>query len=190
MPQDDEVDEFSPDDEGALTPDDLDITDDERVAEIEEGRYVISSSGERPQVPDEGEDEGDTSDESGFVTVTDEAIYEWLRNNVESAEARYGFDVTAKFGDSVRRQELFSNDVVTTFENLLVWYSQHVGKDTPVEEALGILLMESTVPVRYPASTIQDLVSSHGLEPDDSIQELLDAVAQSGVRFPPDDQSE
>lgn len=188
MPQDDEEGDFSPDEEGALTPDDLDITDDERVAEIEEGRYVISSSGERPQVPEELDEEAG-SDKSGFDTLDDEEIYEWLRDNVESAEARYGFDVTAKFGDSVRRQELFSNDVVTTFENLLVWYSQHVGKDTPVEEALGILLMESTVPVRYPASTIQHLVSAHGLEPDDSIQDLVDAIDKTGVRFPPDDES-
>ncbi len=40
---------MSDDDESATTPDDLDFTDDERVAEIDEGRYVVGTSG-RPNV--------------------------------------------------------------------------------------------------------------------------------------------
>lgn len=183
MPQDDDA---SPDNDEVLTPEELDITEDERVAEIEEGRYVISSTGDKPQVPEDATEAvsrsvADSSD------IPDDVIYEWLRDNVRNADARYGFDVTAKFGDAVRRQELFSNDVVTTFENLLVWYSQHVGEDTSVEEALGILLVESTVPVRYPASTIHALVRTYGLEPQDTIQELLDSIDESGVLFPPED---
>lgn len=184
MPSDDDP----TDGEEVLTPDDLDIADDERVAEIEDGRYVISSTGDRPSVPEEIKDGDQTPDSPDATTKhADEEIYAALRESVRAADARYGFDVTAKFGESVKRQELFSNDVVTTFENLLVWYSQHVGDDTPVEEALGILLVESTVPVRYPAGTVQSLVSAYDLEPDDSIEDLFKAVGDRGIRFPPED---
>jgi hypothetical protein len=71
-----------------------------------------------------------------------------------------------------------SNDVVTVFESLLLWYAQQVDENTPVEEVLGILLMESNVPVRYPPESIHALVKSSGLEPDDSIAELLAAIRE------------
>lgn len=173
--------------EEVLTPEELDITDDDRVAEIEEGRYVISSDASSPSVSDPDTEDDVPADGSPEPTaLTDEAVRGWLCETVGSADARYGFDVTAKFGDSVERQELFSNDVVTTFENLLVWYAQHVGGDTPVEEALGILLMESNVPVRYPAATVHGLVSACGLDRGSSIGDLLDTLDDAdGVRFPP-----
>lgn len=183
MPPDDDA----TDEKEVLTPDELEITDDERVVEIEDGRYVISSTGDRPAVPEDSVESEQGEGEAGSRSDLDEEIYASLRETVAAADARYGFDVTAKFGESVRRQELFSNDVVTTFENLLVWYSQHVGGDTPVEEALGLLLVESTVPVRYPTGTVQSLVSAYDLEPDDSIEDLLVAVGDGGVRFPPED---
>jgi hypothetical protein len=69
-----------------------------------------------------------------------------------------------------------SNDVVTIFESLVLWYAQQVDSDTPVEEILGILLMEANVPVRYPPESLKSLVKSAGLGPEDTIADLLARV--------------
>ena len=77
-------------------------------------------------------------------------------------------------------QELFSDDVLTAFENLLVWYAQHVGGETPVEDVLGILLSESTVPIRLPPNAVEALVEAHELGADDSLGTLLERVRRDG----------
>jgi len=49
---------------------------------------------------------------------------------------------------------------------------------------LGILLMEANVPVRYPAASLQRLVQTTDLSPDDSIAELVEAVGdEDGFRI-------
>jgi hypothetical protein len=95
---------------------------------------------------------------------------------MDESNARYGFDVTAKFDGGVDQQKLVSNDIVTVFESLLLWYARQLDGSTPVEEVLGILLSQSNVPVRYPSSTVQDLVKSTNLGPDDTIADLIEAV--------------
>ncbi|MFC7058102.1 DUF7500 family protein [Halovenus salina] len=75
-----------------------------------------------------------------------------------------------------------SNDVVTIFESLMLWYAQQVDSDTPVEEILGILLTEANVPIRYPPESIHQLVKSSNLSPDDSIADLLEEI-DDGVQF-------
>jgi hypothetical protein len=92
------------------------------------------------------------------------------------SNARYGFDVTAKFDGDVDQQQLASNDIVTVFESFMLWYGRQMDGSTPVEEVLGILLSESNVPVRYPPAVIKQLVRSTQLTPDDSIADLLQAV--------------
>jgi hypothetical protein len=77
-----------------------------------------------------------------------------------------------------------SNDLVTIFESLILWYAQQVDSDTPVEEILGILLMEANVPIRYPPESLKELVKSSGLEPDDTIADLVAAVdEEDGVKL-------
>jgi hypothetical protein len=68
--------------------------------------------------------------------------------------------------------------VVTSFESLLIWYAQHVGGGTPVEDVLGILLAESSVSVRYPVGVLTGLLKRYELDREDSIGQLLDAVAE------------
>lgn len=190
------------DDAGVLEPEELDITDDERVLEIEDGRYIIASDDDSlPTEPptdvgldlDAPSDRGKTLDEDGGGEESDdpdaipsEVLLERMRERVRGANSLYGFDVTAKFEDEVDRRELYSNDVVTTFENLLVWFAQHIGGDTPVEEVIGILLVESNVPVRYPGIALERLVEESGLADDAEIADLLEYASDDrGVRFPP-----
>jgi hypothetical protein len=115
--------------------------------------------------------------------LTQEAVHNWLRQDFEQNGSRYAFDVTATFDGSVSQRRMASNDVVTIFESLMLWYAQQVDSNTPVEEILGILLMESNVPVRYPAESVQQLVKSSNLGPNDSIADLLSAVQDDGVQL-------
>jgi len=189
MPEDAE-DGSTADDGTVLSPDELDISDEENVVEIEEGRYVISPGSREPKVPSglkdppdrsgmEGEDSGDSGAE---LTETD--VHEWIEARLAGADSKYAFDVTASFEGHTSQKALFSNDVVTTFENLVVWYATHAGGDTPVEDVLGILLVESNLSIRFPAESLGRFADSLGLEADDSLDDLFAAAQESGgIRF-------
>jgi hypothetical protein len=114
--------------------------------------------------------------------LTEEDVHRWLRQDFEASNSKYAFDVTATFEGSVSQRKMASNDVVTIFESLMLWYAQQVDSNTPVEEILGILLMESNVPVRYPPESIHKLVKSSNLTPEDSIGDLLSEL-EDGVQF-------
>lgn len=115
--------------------------------------------------------------------LTEEVVHRWLRRSFEGSSSRYAFDVTATFDGQVSQRRMASNDVVTIFESLVLWYAQQVDSDTPVEEILGILLMESNVPIRYPPESIHRLIKSEGLGPDDTIEDLLEAVGDDGLQL-------
>lgn len=114
--------------------------------------------------------------------LTQEQVHQWLKESFEGGNSQYGFDVTATFEGSISQRRMASNDVVTIFESLMLWYAQQVDSDTPVEEILGILLMESNVPIRYPPESIHRLVKSSNLTPEDSIGDLLEEL-DDGVQF-------
>jgi hypothetical protein len=114
--------------------------------------------------------------------LTEQDVHQWLRRDFEQSSSKYAFDVTATFEGTVSQRKMASNDVVTIFESLMLWYAQQVDSNTPVEEILGILLMESNVPVRYPPESIHKLVKSSNLTPDDSIRDLLTEI-EDGVQF-------
>ncbi|WP_267163907.1 DUF7500 family protein [Halovenus salina] len=115
-------------------------------------------------------------------TISQEQVHQWLRESFEDGHTQYGFDVTATFEGSISQRRMASNDVVTIFESLMLWYAQQVDSDTPVEEILGILLTEANVPIRYPPESIHQLVKSSNLSPDDSIADLLEEI-DDGVQF-------
>lgn len=202
-----------PEDGPILSPDELEIADDEHVTQLDEGRFVVS--------PDVREEEvGNTSQQSSQPAnntapeqqpqqesqqpapqpqqpqqaqggqmrqgeeITREEVHQWLRNSFANGGSRYGFDVTAIFDGQVSQRRMASNDVVTIFESLVLWYAQQVDNNTPVEEILGILLMEANVPIRYPPASLKKLVKSTGLGPDDTIADLLAAVDEdNGVEL-------
>jgi hypothetical protein len=171
-------DEPKPEEGKILSPEELDLGDDEHVTQIDEGRFVVSpdvrdnsntNSGGQPPVP-EPEPEPDTP------AFTDGNVHEWLADQMADSNARYGFDVTAKFDGEVDQQRLKSNDIVTVFETLMLWYGRQMDGSTDVQDVLGILLSESNVPVKYPPGSIKTLARSAGLSPDDSIADLIDAI--------------
>jgi hypothetical protein len=197
-----------------LSPEELDISDDERVKELDDGRYVVSSgdpitdagtdssgaieSGtDRPAAELEGETESepeptprpepesdrrsepDPTPEPEPAEISQRDVHEWLSDDLSAANSRYGFDITASFDGSVSQQRMVSNDVVTIFETLVMWYAQQIDRNTPVEEVLGLLLVEANVPVRYPMASLKRTLQAEDLSPDDSIAELLRVVNEN-----------
>jgi len=196
-----------------LSPDELDIAEDEHVAEIDDGRYVVSpnepigdvpgqqndesepagaevkSDGQSPgrgdsRSPGRGDRQSDrrTHPEPDPV-VTETEVRGWLSDQFEATDSRYGFDVTATFDGSIEQRRMVSNDVVTIFENLVLWYAQQIDSTTPVEEVLGILLMEANVPVKYPTASLQHVLESTDLDPEDSIADLASAIEDDGFEI-------
>ncbi|MFB6296477.1 MAG: hypothetical protein ABEH66_06535 [Halobacteriales archaeon] len=108
-----------------------------------------------------------------------------LTERMAETSGAYGFDVTAQFGDQVVQQHLQANDIVTVFDALLLWYAEHLDDDMPAEEAIGLLLAESDIPIEYPADALISLVRTHGLDGDDTIADLVDAACEETVQFPP-----
>ncbi|WP_245154585.1 DUF7500 family protein [Halorussus marinus] len=176
----------------ALSPDELDIEDDDSVVQLDSGRYVVGTDG-RPSVPEQSTDELDpapqeAADRSVDAGPTDSgAVKEWLEDDLQGTSARYGFHVSAKSDDAVSHQQMFSDDVGTVFDSLLRWYAQQLTTDTAVEDVLGILLTESNVRVRYSPSCLQAILRAYDLGPDDSIADLVEAVREDrGMVFPPE----
>lgn len=177
------------DDGSALSPDDLDIEDQENVVQIEQDRYVIGTD-QRPNVPDDAEDAGsdeDVVDPAGSGELGSDMVKEWLEDDLEETSARYGFHLTAKSDGAINHQQLFSEDVGTVFDGLLRWYAEQLTDETAVEDVLGILLTESNVRVRYSPSCLQAILKSYNLGPDDTIADLFEAVQDDrGMVFPPE----
>jgi len=204
-------DDPNDDDGRVLAPEELDISDDEHVAEIDDGRYVVSPNDpidDEPNVASsqpvrERADTADADSEpesrpkqsnspdrppatdsqpTDISELTERDVSQWLESNFEDANSRYGFHVTATFDGRVFQRRMMSNDVVTIFESLILWYAQHIDSETPVEEILGILLTESNVPITYPTESLSEAIKREGLEPDDTIGELLEQV-EDGFRL-------
>ena len=182
-------DEPNPEDGKILSPEELELGDDEHVTQIDEGRYVVSpdvrdeddSYGGQPSMPEPEPEPEAAPDTPEF---TDGNVHEWLADQMAESNARYGFDVTAKFDGEVDQQKLASNDIVTVFESFMLWYGRQMDGSTDVGDVLGILLSESNVPVTYPPGTIKSLAQSSGLSPDDTIADLVEAVErQDGAQF-------
>lgn len=185
-------DEPKPEEGKILSPEELDISDDEHVEQIDEGRYVVSpdvrtdSTPQQPAQPQPAPEPEpqEPPEPAPQPTLDDASVHEWLTDNMAAGSSRYGFDVTAKFDGSVSQQRMVSNDIVTVFESLMLWYARQVDGSTPVEDVLGILLSESNVPVRYPPESLRNLVESSDCSPEDSIADLLSAVdGEDGVQL-------
>ncbi|MDR5672844.1 hypothetical protein RH858_06730 [Halalkaliarchaeum sp. AArc-GB] len=187
----------------AFDPDDLDFSEDKRVEELDEGRYVVSASDDPPNVPPEGlddlDDGNDADDGTGDARnttrnrsrsdprrqeVTAGDVSRWLAASFTNDGFGYGFDATLSTEDDVVRHRMVSNDVTATFDTLVTWFVRNVGEDAPPPEALGILLAAAETPVQYPPGTLLRYVERHDLSPDDPIADLLAvAEAHGGLRI-------
>ena len=198
-----------------LSPEELDISNDERVKEIDDGRYVVSSggpvsnqqsepagelksgqsdspareeykTGPNPAIeqnddptPLEAPPDDEPEPSAPSQSLDARSVHNWLSEDLQAANSEYAFDITANFGGDVSQQRMVSNDVVTTFETLVMWYAQQVDRNTPVEQVLGILLMEANVPVRYPPKAIRRALKSTNLSADDTIADLMREVKEN-----------
>ncbi len=184
MPPDDDPPN-DPDEGPVLSPEDLDITEDDNVTEIDDDRYVISPSGTDPVPTEPTPDPSATPDDPSSADLTEDEVHGWLADKFHRAEAVYGFDVTAKFDSDVHQHTVLTNDVVTNFENLLRWYARHAGGETPVEEVLGLLLVEADTAVQYPPAALEATIAALDLDRTDTIGDLLDRLEDGNFRFPP-----
>lgn len=197
------------DDAGVLSPDELDFEDEEDVAPLGGDRYVIGADdspdveadasdvdaleadagdGEGqldPTTDEEASPAGDAAGETGGRTVTGREVKRWLGAELDELDSDYAYHITARCGGGTAHQQVATDDVGAAFDGLLVWYVRQVAGSTPVDEALGILLGESNVQVRYPTESLAAYLDDHDLDPEDSIEDLLDAVAaEDGLVLP------
>lgn len=208
-PDDDYVDPDVPTDPnaadeggGVLSPEELDISDSEYVESLDdEGRYVVSPGGGPPNVPDStseentgnrGEDRSQRAEPansdagSGHRKPRDtirspESARTLLIDELERSNARYGIDIVARFDGNTARHRAASDDVIATFENLVLWYARHVTDGTPADEVIEILLREASF-VETETPNLAKLLKTHDLDRSDSIADLVAAIRDESGR--------
>lgn len=196
-------------DGSVLEPEDLDITDEEEVEELDESRFVIGAEG-RPHV--ENKDDSLAAFESGRdvsgppskpsqaeqsprneadaesseqMELRGSDVKRWITANLRRTDSQYAYRLAAKTGDDISHQQLASDDIGMAFDGLLMWYAQQVGDGTAVEDTLGILLAESNIRVRFPVVGLIAYLEEQNLSPEDSIGELLSVIRDhDGLVFP------
>lgn len=197
--------------EEVLSPEELDIAADENVATLEAGRFVVGSDGppnedkvekvrsrlagavESTESEDESSDHESSASEgadAGSPTdgqrISGREVKSWIDQQLNASDSQYAYRIAAKSGDHISHQQLSSDDIGMTFDALLMWYAQQVGRGTAVEEVLGILLAESNIRVQYPTRRLLAYLDENDLGPNDSIADLLRSVQDDGgLVFPP-----
>lgn len=187
------------DEEGgpALSPEELDIADSQYVEELDDnGRYVISPGGGPPNVPDSVGDDADSENDraasnraapsrpdpspssggySSEKPASPELARTRLAEELSHSNARYGLDIVAEFEGEIARHRTISDDVISTFEDLVRWYAGHITDGTAPDEVVDILLRESTFETEE-TPNLAKLLENHDLDETDSIQDLVSAI--------------
>ena len=159
-----------------------DETTDPRSARSDQGPGTRSGT----DAEDEPRQNVRRREESESSSLTGSEVKRWLSRELARTDSQYAYRIAAKTEENISHQQLASDDVNMAFDGLLMWYAQHVGGDTAVEEALGILLSRSNIRVRYPVAGFIAYLERHGLGPDDDISELLRTIREEGgFVFPP-----
>ncbi|MFC6719363.1 flagella cluster protein [Natrialbaceae archaeon GCM10025810] len=193
---------------GVLSPEDLDFTDSPYVAEIEDGRYVVSADRSPPNVPgkndslptrsesagrpqarsespsepearfdvDQSPSDAGTPRGGGYGYQSPEEARSVLASELERVDARFAIDIISRFDGRTVRHRTASDDVVGTFDSLILWYAQNVSKNTPTERAASLLLAHSEFTAGLSPSQIRAAASEHGLTKSSTIEELLEAL--------------
>ena len=174
-----------------LSPEELDVSDSEYVEELDDnGRYVVSPGAGPPNVPDSATGDGPdgTPGERPDPSASDrnreperlrspETARTVLADELSRSNARYGLDIVAEFEGDTARHRTVSDDVISTFENLVRWYASHVTDGTPPDEVVDILLRESTFETGE-TPNLAKLLAAHDLDRTDSIEELVAAIRE------------
>lgn len=179
--------------EKVLDASELDITDDERVREIGDDRFVVSTDSGPPSVGDrepeldapdldelEAAEAADATGAADDSVVDAEGARDAITDELEDSERAYAVDATAVIEGESTSVRVEQDDVVGGFDELLEWYVASVGGDTSTAETLGLLLAEADATATYPVSTLSSLATAHGLGPDDTIADLVAACREAG----------
>ncbi|MXV61801.1 flagella cluster protein [Natronorubrum sp. JWXQ-INN-674] len=226
---------------GVLSPEDLDISESPYVAEVSDGRYVVSADHSAPTVPDdadattqsesrqshesgasaesseatasnaasenEGRPEADDESADDETAATDddaeadaasaatapatprsadtdapsvppspELARSVLADELERSNARLAVDIVSQFGDDTIRHRTASDDVVRTFDNLVLWYAQNVARSTPTTRTASLLFAKSEFTPTLASSRVREAAAKHGLDESSTIEELLEAL--------------
>lgn len=131
------------------------------TTQFEQAQPDVQSSDDTEPSDDLGGD-SDTAfqktaaDSAGRQSATDpltgREVKDWLSDELANHGSTYAYHIAAKSDGSITHQQLATDDVSAAFDGLLVWYARQLSEGAPVDEALGILLAESTVQVRYPTA--------------------------------------
>ncbi|AAG19397.1 MULTISPECIES: hypothetical protein [Halobacterium] len=188
------------DDDRVLSPDELAIEEQDEVAAIGEDRYVIGPDGppsapadgaaeggapQREQPPQGDRGGGNTTEQPPEPQITGRDVKEWLAEELDTHDSKYAYHIASKYGDDISHQQLATDDVGAAFDGLLVWYARQLAGSTSIDRALGILLGESSVQVKYPTKRLIAYLEANDLGPDDSIKDLVQTVDdEDGLKFP------
>jgi hypothetical protein len=138
--------------------------------------------------PADTDDDSEDAAEPPAVELTQQTVSQFLAESLTSTETAYGFDATVNIEGSVKRGRMSSDDVAETLEGLLRWYASQTTDEMEPEAALGIILAGSTLEVEYPVQSVYAMLKRYGLQPDDSISDLLSAIREEGsFTVPPSD---
>lgn len=191
---------------GALTPEELDFTDSPHVAEVSDGRYVVSADHSPPAVS-ERDDSGAASESPEAPTAattresssqssdaarsrtpepeprpdqqrirSPETARSVLADELERSDARYAIDIVSRFRETTVRHRTTSDDVVGTFDGLVLWYAQNVAPDTSTQRTASLLFERSEFTAPLSQEQVRRAARKHGLDRSSSIGELLDAI--------------
>jgi hypothetical protein len=163
----DDAEEPPRSDAGVLSPQDLEPDEDYSV-EIQDGRYVVSSEGKPEVDPDSVEESLEDTQESAGGGGSDGI-----------PDGKYSYRVTLSVENTKLEKSGGHDDVSDGFEDFVTAYVDLVSDDTPSEEVLGVLLA-SSLDVKVPAPAFKRALRRHGVSPEDSVEELFDAVREQG----------
>lgn len=124
-PDTDRIDETP---EGVLSPSDLDF--DGEVTPLEENRFVVAPDGDI-----------DPSEASSSPSERRQGDTE----SVPLPSGAYAAAVTMRTPEGTRTTQVSTNDVRELFDELLLWYVEGMAPEADPEEALSVLLSESSL---------------------------------------------
>ncbi|ELY90423.1 flagella cluster protein [Natrialba hulunbeirensis JCM 10989] len=99
-----------------------------------------------------------------------------LADELERTDARLAVDIVSRFGSDTVRHRTASDDVVGTFDNLVLWYAQHVARKTPTMRTASLLFAKSEFAPELTETQLRKTAAKHGLDDTDTIGDLRDAL--------------
>lgn len=130
--------------DGVFTPDEL-VPNDDRLRELDGGRYVVSLDDQdgvaRDRVTATESTGGRSSGSDGPPGAGGEgtSAESGPREDATLPDGTYSLSVLAEFEGASHSLSTGSDNVAVTFETLLRWYVGAVAPGVPIEEALPIL---------------------------------------------------